>query len=118
MRTGMGPLKLMANRPIAIAGDGADGSAVGPGGVESGPSNEHGGDGPASINGSFRQFFFVWATATTIRSPPFREREPVAEVTLIPSLCGVRDRRRSKHHRLGVCGTFCHDGIYDVRVVS
>ena len=35
----------MAHRPIAIGGAGADGSAEGAGDVESGPSNDHGGDG-------------------------------------------------------------------------
>ena len=32
------------HRPIAIDGAGTDGSAEGAGGVESGPSNDHGGD--------------------------------------------------------------------------
>ena len=35
----------MAHRPIAIDGAGADGSAGGAGGVEPGPSNDHGGCG-------------------------------------------------------------------------
>ena len=35
----------MAHRPIAIGGAGADGSAEGAGGVEPGPSNDHGGCG-------------------------------------------------------------------------
>ena len=35
----------MAIRPIAIDGAGADGSAESAGGVEPGPSNDHGGDG-------------------------------------------------------------------------
>ena len=35
----------MAIRPIAIDGAGADGSAESAGGVEPGPSNNHGGDG-------------------------------------------------------------------------
>ena len=35
----------MAHRPIAIDGAGADGSAEGAGGVEPGPSNDHGGCG-------------------------------------------------------------------------
>ena len=35
----------MAHRPIAIDGAGADGSTVGPRGVEPGSSNDHGGDG-------------------------------------------------------------------------
>ena len=35
----------MANRPIAIYGAGADGSAGRAGGVEPGPSNDHRGDG-------------------------------------------------------------------------
>ena len=35
----------MAHRPITIDGAGADGSAEGVGGVEPGPSNDHGGDG-------------------------------------------------------------------------
>ena len=34
----------MAHRPIAIDGAGADDSAEGAGGVEPGPSNDHGGD--------------------------------------------------------------------------
>ena len=34
----------MAHRPVAIDGAGADGSAEGAGGVETGPSNDHGGD--------------------------------------------------------------------------
>ena len=36
---------MMAHRPIAIDGAGADGSAEGAGSVEPGPSNHHGGDG-------------------------------------------------------------------------
>ena len=47
METGL--LQLMAHRPIAIDGAGADGSAEGAGGVEPGPSNDHGGCG-ACIN--------------------------------------------------------------------
>ena len=43
METGL--LQLMAHRPIAIDGAGADGSAEGAGGVEPGPLNDHGGDG-------------------------------------------------------------------------
>ena len=35
----------MANRPIAIDGAGADDGAEGAGGVEPGPSNDHGGYG-------------------------------------------------------------------------
>ena len=35
----------MAHRPIVIDRDGADGSAEGVGGVEPGPSNDHGGEG-------------------------------------------------------------------------
>ena len=45
LRTKGGLLQLMAIRPIAIDGAGADGSAESAGGVEPGPSNNHGGDG-------------------------------------------------------------------------
>ena len=34
----------MAHRPIAVDGDGADGSAESAAGVKPGPSNYHGGD--------------------------------------------------------------------------
>ena len=40
-----GLLQLMAHRPNAIDGAGADGSAEGAGGVEPDPSNDHGGCG-------------------------------------------------------------------------
>ena len=49
LRAEKGLLQLMAHRPIAIDGAGADGSAEGAGGVEPGPSNDHGGCG-ACIN--------------------------------------------------------------------
>ena len=42
LRTERGLLQLMAHRPIVIDGAGADGSAEGAGGVDSGPSNDHG----------------------------------------------------------------------------
>ena len=45
LRTERGLFQLMAHRPIAIDGAGADGSAEGAGGVEPGPSNDHGGCG-------------------------------------------------------------------------
>ena len=45
LRTERGLLQLMAHRPIAIDGAGADGSAEGAVGVEPGPSIDHGGDG-------------------------------------------------------------------------
>ena len=35
----------MAHRPITVDSAGADGSAEGVGGVEPGPTNDHGGDG-------------------------------------------------------------------------
>ena len=41
----------MAHRPIAIDGAGIDGSAEGAGGVESDPSNDHGGDWPCIDQG-------------------------------------------------------------------
>ena len=58
----------MAHRPIAIDGAGADGSAEGAGGVEPGPSNDHGGDGAVlfpcvptsiSLSGCFLRHYFT-----------------------------------------------------------
>ena len=57
----------MAHRPIAIDGAGADGSAEGAGGVEPGPSNDHGGDG-ACIDQ------VVVPTTPLARAPPTNTR--------------------------------------------
>ena len=45
MQTERSLVQLIAHRPLAIDRAGADGSAEGAGGVEPGPSNDHGGDG-------------------------------------------------------------------------
>ena len=109
---------LMAHQIIAIDGTGADGSAEGAGGVEPGPSNDHGwlwslhrssgrSDGPSSSPERPRQ---------RCGSPPCSERAPASQAPQVLALGvetfhGVRQGGASHHRRLHigyVPGTYAH----------
>jgi len=98
----------MAHRPIAIDGAGTDGSAEGAGGVQSGPSNDHGGDWACIDQG-------VVPTAPPpssperprqiCSSPPCSERAlasqaPQISALGVETLYGVREGGASQHRRL------------------
>ena len=97
----------MADRPIAIDGAGADGSAEGAGGVEPGPSNDHArwlwslhrssgsSDGPYSPERQRQR----------CGSPPGSERAPGSQAPQNPALgvetfYGEREGGASHHRRL------------------
>ena len=101
----------MAHRPIAIDGaiDGAraDGSAEGAGGVEPGPSNDHGGDGACidQVSGCSDGLSSPERPRQICGSPPYSERAPAFQAPQIAAqgvktYYGEREGVASQHRHM------------------